>query len=433
MSRPSIAADDFMSVVRGLIRDARELLGEVIRANEARDKRAKAQQTSWTERHRLCVLLDAAEETLMRAPNSAVAPWFLAELSGTLAVVRKWRQTPSWRTIEASLKEKNIYPHAVGLLHVAEHLEMDRYKANIIPEGDQPSPDLMIRAIGGRQDEVALECYQPVALRGQTEPLTREEAAKIVEKSMAKARRQIGLEIPGIIVICGYNQSKANLGVLREAIEERLSKTDRLNLWGFWLMTLGVLFKREGSTFSFTPTRSAEFVRSPAYFGTVDFEIRVPENNPNLIKDQLTDLSTDTLLFGTPDPGLGRADLPSPVTSKKPRKTVPKVIPEPEALTRSVIHGTSNQIPPFFTGTGNLDYSCGRCGALLAQRVWSLSMSDIVLHCPSCKSFNDLPVVAQAGFPAVLLTNGNYNFSKAVILKPGRCVRGGFEPAKQIA
>ena len=39
--RPGIAADDFMSVVRGLIRDTRELLGEVIRANEARDKRAK--------------------------------------------------------------------------------------------------------------------------------------------------------------------------------------------------------------------------------------------------------------------------------------------------------------------------------------------------------------------------------------------------------
>lgn len=48
MSKPNIEADDFISVVRGLIRDTRELLGEVIRVNEARDKRATAQQTSWT-------------------------------------------------------------------------------------------------------------------------------------------------------------------------------------------------------------------------------------------------------------------------------------------------------------------------------------------------------------------------------------------------
>ena len=141
-----------------------------------------------------------------------------------------------------------------------------------------------------------------------------------------------------------------------------------------------------------TPTRSAELVLSPAYLGTVDFKVGVPDNK-NIIKDQLVDLSTDALSFGTPDPGLGRAGLPSPVTSERRRKTILKVIPEPDALTRSVIHGTSDQVPPFFTGTGNLDYLCGRCGSLLAQRVWSLSMSDIVLHCPFCKSFNDLPVV----------------------------------------
>ncbi len=429
MTKSNGSGDEFRSLVRNLVHDTKELLGEVIRANEASDKRAKAQGADWIERHRLCVLLDAAQGTLASIPNAVVAPWFLAELSGTLMVVRKWRKTVYWQTIETALKGKDSYPHAIGLLHVAEHLEMDKHKANIVAEGDKPSPDLMIRATGGTQSEVAIECYQPAAMRGQLKPLKIYEAAKIVEKSMEKARRQIGLGIPGIIVICGYNQSKNNLRVLRKTIERRLSKTDRTNLWGFWLMTLGVLFKRERSTFSVTATRSAEFVRNPAYFGTVDFETRVPCNHPNLIKDQLSDLSTDMLLYGMPEHGLKQDNLPSPVRPKNPRKTALRIIPEPEPLSRSVVHGTTNQIPPFFTGTGNIDYSCGKCGILLAKRIWSLSISDVVLQCPSCKSFNDFPVIVQSSYPAVLLTKGNYNFSKPVILKPGRCVRGGFEPA----
>ncbi len=304
MTRPSdIIGNEFSSVVRNLVRDTKELLREVIKANEASDKRAKTQGADWTERHRLCALLDAAEETLASLPNAVVAPWFLAELSGTLMVVKKWRQTPSWQMIEMSLKQMDSYPHTIGLLHVAEHLEMDGHKPIILPEGDKPSPDLSIRATGGTQSEVAIECYQPATMRGQLKPLTMEEADRMVERSMEKARRQISLKIPGIIVICGYNQSKENLRVLREAIEGRLSKTNRANLWGFWLMTLGVLFKREGNTFSFTPTRSAEFVRNPAYFGTVDFETRVPNDNPNLIKDQIRTylLTRSCMVLPNPD------------------------------------------------------------------------------------------------------------------------------------
>jgi phage FluMu protein Com len=429
VARHTDSGDEFSSLLRNFVHDTKEPLEEVIKANEASDKKAKAQGVDWTKRHRLCVLLDAAQETLASIPNVVVAPWFLAELSATLMVVRKWRRTPFWQAIETALKEKDSYPHTIGLLHVAEHLEMDGYKANIVPEGDKPSPDLTIRATGGTQSEVAIECYQPAPMRGHLKPLTAKEAANIVEKSMKKARRQIGLRIPGIIVICGYNQSRENLRVLRHAIDERLSKTDRASLWGFWLMTLGVLFKREESTISFTPTRSAEFVLNPAYFGTVDFEAKVPTERPDLIKDQLSDLSTDMLLFGIPERRLKQASLPSSTRPKSPQKTVLKLIPEPDRLSRSVIHGTTNQVPPFFMGTGNVNYSCGKCGTLLAERIWSLSISDIVLQCPSCKSFNDFPSIAQSGYAAVLFTKGNYNFSKPVVLKPGRCVRGSFDQA----
>jgi len=429
MAKYTGSRDEFSSLVRNLVHGTKELLQEVIKANEASDKKAKAQGVDWTERHRLCVLLDAAEETLASIPNVVVAPWFLAELSATLMVVREWRQTPFWQAVETALKERDSYPHTIGLLHVAEHLEMGGHKANIVPEGNKPSPDLMIRATGGTQFEVAIECYQPALMRGYLKPLTAKEAANIVKKSMEKARRQIGLRVPGIIVICGYNQSRENLRMLRQAIDERLSKTDRANLGGFWLMTLGVLFKREGGTISFTPTRSAEFVLNPAYFGTVDFKAKVPTEHPNLIKDQLSDLPTDMLLFSIPKRRPKQANLPSSTRPKSPQKIVLKLIPEPARLSRAVIHGTTNQVPPFFTDKGNVNYSCGKCGTLLAERIWSLSISDIVLQCPSCKSFNDFPIIAQSGYPAVLLTKSNYNFSKPVILKPGRCVRGGFDQA----
>ena len=426
MVTPNEGGEELKAVVDKLIEEAKELLEEIITTTEASDSRAKAQRVHWTERHRLKVLLEAAEEIRKSLPGTVVAPWFSDELRATLDVVRRWRQSPYWRNIEKSLKDKEAFNHTIAMLHVAEHLEWGGHRVEIIKEGLSPSPDLTLRAIGGSGDAVVIECYQPAVLCGKPAELGIKEAESVVKKSMEKAKRQIGTDVPGIIAICGYNQSSDNLRVLREVVKKRLSKTDRANLCGFWLIMLGVVFTPQRDRLSFRATRSAEFIRNPAYFGRVDIEAKVPVYHPNLIRGNLADIPTDVLVSGNVEAVL-------PYVEPSPRKKVKvlrikamklNVIQEPESLSRSIVHGRGSKVPPVFTGEGNINYQCGRCGVVLAERIWKLSLSNVVIQCPACESYNEIATLPFADYPTVLIKKGNYYFSDAVRLKAGRCLRG---------
>ncbi|MGD0779996.1 MAG: hypothetical protein ABR954_04340 [Dehalococcoidales bacterium] len=417
---------EFREVVSELISGANELLGEVIRDTKLSDNRAKAQKTHWTERHRLQVLLEAAEETQKSAPNTIVAPWFLAELAATLDVVRKWRQNPCWPDIEKYLKDREVFNHTIAMLHVAEHLKMGGHDVQVVKEGLEPSPDLMLKAIGGTQEMVVVECYQPAALRGKPLKLNSKDAENIVETSMEKAKRQIGSDKLGIIAICGYNQSAHNLKMLGQVAEKRLYKTERVNFCGFWLIMLGVTFHQLGNKISFQASRSAEFIQSPAYFGEVDIVAEVPTNNPNLIKGNLRDMTTDALVSGNMEKELSDAETALPNLIDIPRIKAIKlnIIQKPEGLTRSVIHGKGSNLPPLFTGQSNINYHCGQCGVVLVEHAWKQSLNNIVIQCPKCQLYNETAILSLRDYPTVLLSRGDFYFSNAVKLKPGRCLRG---------
>jgi len=417
---------DFRVVVSKLIKEANKLLKEVIRDTEASDNRAKIHKAHWTERHRLQVLLEAAEETQKSAPNIVVAPWFLAELAATLEIVSKWRKSPYWPDIEKSLKDKDACDHTIAMLHVAEHLKMGGHNVQIVKEGVEPSPDLMLKAIGGTQEMVVIECYQPVALRGKPSKLNSKNAENIVENSMKKAKRQIGSDKPGIIAICGYNQSAHNLEMLRQVAEKRLSKTERVNFCGFWLIMLGVTFRQLGDRISFQASRSAEFIRRPAYFGKVDIEARIPADHPNLIKGDLRDLTTDALTSGNIEKELNHTErsLPNMVDVSRVKVIKLDIIQEPKELSRSVIHGRGSEVPPLFLGHGSINYQCSQCGVVLAERIWKQSLSNIVIQCPKCQSYNETVSLSLPDYPAVMISRGNFYFSDTVKLKSGRCLRG---------
>ncbi len=426
MATHSEHTEELETIVNKLIEEVKELLGGVIEATKASDHRAKLQKADWTKRHRLHVLIEAAEKTHKSLHKSVAAPWFLAELRATLDVVRRWHQSPYWASIEKSLKDPESFAHTIAMLHVAEHLEWSGHKVQIVEEGSQPSPDLMLRAIGGSQDAVLIECYQPTVLCGKPLELTPREAKSIVEKSMKKARRQIGSDLPGIIAICGYNQSSKSLKVLKEYAENRLSITDRINLCGIWLIMLGVMFSSEAGGVSFRATRSAEFIRNPAYFGRVDIEAKVPTEHPNLITSQLTDISTDALASGIIEPTLTNVESTSTKGAKvSVTKAIDlKVVQKPEATSRSIVRGKGAKVPPLFVGEGNIDYLCGRCEVVLAKNIWKLSLSNLIVQCPACESYNEIPKLPSLDYPTVLVTKGNYCFSDAVRLKAGRCLIG---------
>lgn len=423
---PTKKGNDYKSVVSSLIAETHRLLGEVIRDTEPSDSRAKSQQAPWTDRHRLQVLLEAAKEN-QKKPNVAVAPWFLAELAATLDVVRIWNKSPYWQDIEKSLKDRDAFNHTIAMLHVAEHIKMDGHTVQIVKEGRDPSPDLMLNARGGTQEAVVIECYQPVALSGKPSNLNNKEAANIIETAMKKAKRQMGDDKPGIIAICGYNQSIYNLRLLKQVAANRLSKTERINFWGIWLMTLGVMFNKKGNETSFQAMRSAEFIQSPAYFGKVDIVASVPTNHQNLIKGNLRYIKTNAFIAGTTEKKEARdykAILPDKARVPYVKEVKLKTIQQPGEHMRSVIHGIGGTVPPLFKGQGNINYQCGQCGVVLADHAWKQSLCNVVIQCPNCQSYNETENILYKDFSTVELTPGNFNFSDAVILKSGRCLRG---------
>ena len=419
-------------VVAGLIQEAHELLSKTINDTKAADDWSKQHRVTWTDRHRLHVLLEAAEETMKNLPrNVVVAPWFLAEFRTTLDVVRRWQKHPLWKEIEPSLKSPNDFTHTILTLHVAEHLERGGHAVDIVPTGDNASPDLMIHAIGGTQDLTHIECYQPGALCGKPSDISAEEAESIVKRSMKKAKRQLGSRNPGILAICGYNQSHSNLELLRQTIESRLQKTFRHNLCGIWLITLGVLLNLDKDKLSFTSTINANFIPNPSYFGRVDIDAKVPEGHPQLIKGRLIDINTDNIGAGDINlvTSLAIASNNSSMPVKKVRSRITRtkklnIIEEPKQLSRAVVHGSGNKVPPLFKGEGNIDYLCGHCEFLLAKRVWDVSISNIVVQCPSCHRHNDFPDLPNSDYDKIQLTKGNYNFTDAVILRRGMYIGG---------
>ena len=417
-------------LARRLIQEAYELLPEVISATKESDEKAIRQKVDWANRHRLYVLLQAAQDTANSPPNTLVAPWFLAELKATLEIVRRWRANPLWKDIEPSLKNPTHFNHTILKLHVAEHLQKGGHRVSIVPRGPESSPDLMFTAIGGAQDLVLVECYQPRALSGQPRTVSAKETENIVKKAMQKAKEQLDPLKPGLLALGGYNQPTANLDALEQAAQARLSKTQRLNFCGIALTILGVLYRQDRTERSFTPIFSLRFIHNPSYFGRVDIESTEPSDHPQRIKDKLTDVSTDSLVPQSAYTETVSSPIAHNLVESKKETSISaqvhklKVIKTPKKLSRSVVHGVGSKVPPFFVGKGNIDFVCGTCEEALATHIWVLSISNLVLECPKCGAYNEFPTQPAGDYPTVKMLRGDYNFSDSVKLKPGKRLVG---------
>ena len=56
---------------------------------------------------------------------------------------------------------------------------------------------------------------------------------------------------------------------------------------------------------------------------------------------------------------------------------------------------------PIFTGTGNIDYLCGHCGAVMYAKMnpGQIDGSDAALQCPQCRGYNKLPIRGTVADP----------------------------------
>ena len=72
-----------------------------------------------------------------------------------------------------------------------------------------------------------------------------------------------------------------------------------------------------------------------------------------------------------------------------------KIVPKPERNTKTIIGGGENYGErPLFVGqgTGFRRYSCGNCKLILVDNVCeNIGLVNIVLKCPGCQSYNELP------------------------------------------
>jgi hypothetical protein len=72
-----------------------------------------------------------------------------------------------------------------------------------------------------------------------------------------------------------------------------------------------------------------------------------------------------------------------------------KIVPKPERNTKTIIGGGENYGErPLFVGqgTGFRRYSCGHSKLILVDNVGeNIGLVNIVLKCPGCQSYNELP------------------------------------------
>jgi len=66
------------------------------------------------------------------------------------------------------------------------------------------------------------------------------------------------------------------------------------------------------------------------------------------------------------------------------------VIPEPAPNTRSLLVPQGKF--PVIRGEGDMDLVCGKCGQVLVESVGKgVWLKNLVIRCPNCKSYNEVP------------------------------------------
>ena len=77
----------------------------------------------------------------------------------------------------------------------------------------------------------------------------------------------------------------------------------------------------------------------------------------------------------------------------KPRKrrVVLRTIPKPESGTRTVLDPKIGEVLPVIKGAGDIDLLCGNCKAILVEGISQGQIRNIVIHCPICRFYNNVP------------------------------------------
>jgi len=427
-----MSSAEFKDECRRLLNDIHNLLGKTIKNTKISDEKEKANNVPWFERHRLHVLIETARLALRTKDNAAFSPWFIVELRSIVNLVQRWKKDDIWKLIEPTLKSKTSFLHAIGQLTLHDILLKQGNNVTIVSTGGRPTPDLVLKAKAGTQETVYLEIYHPRSFSGKTAPLSIEDLRKIVKKSLNKAKRQLSVSHPGLIAIIAHNQHPANFLKLKELMAGRLDETKRLYLAGVIFLNLGINAVKVPSGISWSRIVRSSYLANPSYFGSVAIITDGAEETSSTIPivERATGIRTDELI-GKKVSDIDLRNIETMVEEIHVERKISTLhldkLDDPNPRIHTII--TSEKEITLFLGDSNQNYACSNCGMILAERVWTYSLVDIILKCPKCHLFFEVPQV-RADFPnfpikSIAIEVGEYNFSDGVRLKRNISMFGG--------
>ena len=68
-----------------------------------------------------------------------------------------------------------------------------------------------------------------------------------------------------------------------------------------------------------------------------------------------------------------------------------RVINKPKPKSRAILEPKVGEVLPVIKGQGSLNLLCGNCGAVLVKGIDEGQIRNIVIHCPICRFYNNIP------------------------------------------
>lgn len=354
-----------------LAADTRSLLHEVLSATSGTDGRQKRAVSPWWKRHRLWVLLEAADRVAKEPAIREVDLRFAAELASTIAVLRGFISHIAWPQVSRALTSE--YTHTVVMLHFASHLQAEGLLPQLVESTSQATPDLEFAVPEGRVP-FFVEVYQPARLDGRISAVDPYLAKKLIAKAIGKAMKQLGKHRIGVVTIGGFNLSTESIDILERTARTHSTLPDMPSLAGLAIVSIGSAISQTPSGVSAQPLIHVRYALNHRYFAAIT-------------------------LKGTAEHGMGQTS-----AERQPLRR----ISQEEAKGHPVVHGSGPGVPPLFLGKGPIDFTCTSCDVILAKGVWAHSISGVVVECPKCRALSLFVAPSAAHGPTTVTCAGPF-------------------------
>jgi hypothetical protein len=284
---PEVVLD--AALCEGILTEIEGLLPDLLADLRPTHRRGGASLTPPRVPHRLLQLMDRVEasaHSLREDDIPQVDAAALIELRSAVTVLKRWQRDPAWPALIRSMREPTSYAHTIITLVVASALtDQGNGVALEAAEAVQSQRTADLRLAIGALDRFDVEVKSPTALQDPLPALGARQAKKLVQrllkKSAAGSRRQLGSERPGLLAIGGFNMSPSHLDMLERASAGALASTTarRPLLAGILIVTCGFSLDNftQASSGLFVPSEEpsiqdlnlVRFIRNRGYTGSV--------------------------------------------------------------------------------------------------------------------------------------------------------------------